>query len=198
MPADLSLLHPEEAATMAKAVDKRRREFTAGRVLARRAMAELGVPEATLLNGEDRAPIWPSEVTGSITHTHTWCAAALAHASDIRGVGLDVERNMPLKPDVLDAILSDDDRRWLAEYSEDEQCALGKLVFSAKESAYKAQYAITRQFLGFDAMWIELDDVAGEFLAHFRQASGEFAVGHTLAGRFARRHELVATVVEID
>lgn len=58
-PPDLSLLHPSEARDIsARAVDARRRERVAGRLLARRALARLGVV-APVPAGENRAPRWP-------------------------------------------------------------------------------------------------------------------------------------------
>ncbi|GDY78421.1 hypothetical protein SAV31267_079060 [Streptomyces avermitilis] len=44
-------LYPEEQAVIARAVEKRRREFTAVRVCARRAMEKLGVPPQPVLPG---------------------------------------------------------------------------------------------------------------------------------------------------
>ena len=41
---------------------------------------------------EDRAPIWPDRVVGSITHTGDFAAAAVAWAADIAGLGIDSEQ----------------------------------------------------------------------------------------------------------
>ncbi|MGW3728760.1 4'-phosphopantetheinyl transferase, partial [Streptomyces sp. NPDC000851] len=52
-------LYPEEAAVVARAVAKRRREFAVVRGCARRAMEKLGVPPQAVLPGERGAPRWP-------------------------------------------------------------------------------------------------------------------------------------------
>ena len=65
-------LLPEERGAVAKAVPKRVAQFTAGRVCARRALAQLGNTEPVpILMGEDRAPQWPAGYVGSISHTDT-------------------------------------------------------------------------------------------------------------------------------
>ncbi|MBW2215557.1 MAG: hypothetical protein JRF48_14335 [Deltaproteobacteria bacterium] len=60
-------------------------QFTAGRVCSRIALGRLGVAATTpVLRGEDRAPIWPPGFVGTITHTDTWCAAAVARTRGAR------------------------------------------------------------------------------------------------------------------
>ncbi len=196
---DLRELTEGEAALMAKAVAKRRREYTAGRVLARRAAAKLGLGPIELLPREDRSPGWPEGVVGSITHTKGHVAVALAHADAFRGVGLDVEQAEPLKLRLWDMICTEEDRAMLATHAEAERSLLAKIVFSAKEAAYKAQFAITEQFLGFSAMHIDLDVPNARFVATFRQEAGDaFRPGDTLVGRFVRTDRLVATAVVIE
>jgi 4'-phosphopantetheinyl transferase EntD len=203
VPADLSPLHPGEAAMMARAVEKRRREFTAGRVLARTAMGRLGIAEQPLLNGDDRAPIWPTGVVGTITHTRGWCAVAIAKATDLRALGADVEQDTPLEERLWDSVLNPDEIDHLQGMRPDEARALGKLIFSAKECAYKAQYLLTRTFLGFSAMSVVVDAdaaraTAGTWTATFRQSAGEtFQAGDQLRGSFRRTGGLVATALVI-
>src|SRR5208282_5779110 len=71
---DTAALLPEEAAYLGRSVPKRAQEFAAGRVCARRALAELGVVDFPLRVGEDREPLWPEGTVGSITHTTGFCA----------------------------------------------------------------------------------------------------------------------------
>lgn len=196
---DLSELTEGEAALMAKAVDKRRREYTAGRVLARRAAQKLGLGAIEVLPRDDRSPAWPVGIVGSITHTRGHVAVALARADTVRGLGLDVEQAEPLKHRLWDMICTDEDRAMLAKYPEPERSRLAKIVFSAKEAAYKAQFALTEQFLGFSAMHIDLDVRESRFVATFRQQAGDaFVPGDTLTGRLVRTDRLVATAVLIE
>jgi len=191
-------LRPEEEPVVARAVAKRRQDFSSGRTLARRALARagfVGAADFAILQDEHRAPIWPPGFTGSVTHTKGRVAAAATRIRDFRGLGLDVERDAPLAHGVARRILTAEDDAMLAELPEHERAFAGKLVFSAKECAYKCQYSLTKTYLGFDAMWIELHLARGAFVAHFRREVGEFAEGAQLLGRFARGDGLVMTAV---
>ena len=185
----LSVLHPEEAALMERAVDKRRKEFCAGRVLAREALQSLGFAPAPLLLGEDRAPIWPRGAVGSITHTMGHCAAVVARTGSVRAVGIDVEQATSLKQGVYEAITTPLER---AQLEGDDALRLGKVIFSAKECAYKAQYALTRQYLPFSAMSVVIDP-RGTWRATFNVPAGEFEQGDVIDGRFSYVGSLVAT-----
>src|SRR5438132_715206 len=92
-----SQLLPEEARLVATAVGRRRREFAAGRACARLALGRLGFPEAPLLSGPDRAPVWPEAAVGSITHCPGYCAAAVARRGAVRSLGIDAELHQPLR-----------------------------------------------------------------------------------------------------
>ena len=193
-PADLSPLQPDEAAMMQKAVDKRRREFTAARVFARQAYESLGGADTiSVVHDDDRAPIWPEGFIGSITHTHTWCAVAMARTTDVRAVGIDVERDLELEERLWDSVCTPRDLEWLRSLPEERRGHAGKELFSAKECAYKAQYLITKKFLGFQAMSVVVE--GSEWIATFEQEAGEFAIGHELRGSLRREPGLVATSI---
>lgn len=183
------LVAPEEQ-TVARAVDKRVNQFTAGRVCARRALARLGVDARTpILQGEDRAPIWPDGFVGSITHTDSWCAAAVARASEVRAVGIDLEPATPLKESVVNRTCTPIERQWLAEVS--DSGLMAKVVFSAKEAFYKCQYPLTRAPLGFHAVALHLSD--GLFEAVFQQDVADFRRGDSISGRYLIEDGVVAT-----
>lgn len=194
----VSGLLPEEEPAIARAVEKRRREFIGGRVCAREAMTALGLPCAPILPGPDRAPVWPDGVVGTITHTDTWCAAAIARVGEgVRALGLDVEPDEPLKATLVAPITVPDERAWLDAQPAAERGLLGKLVFSAKECAYKAQYPLTRCYFGFSGMRIHLDVRGGAFVAVFLREAGEFREGDELRGRLVVDHGYVMTGITI-
>jgi 4'-phosphopantetheinyl transferase EntD len=178
------LLRPEEEA-VAGAAQTRVEQFTAGRVCSRIALGRLGVATTTpVLRGEDRAPIWPPGFVGTISHTDTWCAAAVARAEDVRSIGIDLEPATPLKESL-----------WRRVCTPSTPGLTGKILFSAKESVYKCQYPITNKFLGFHAVEVELDE--GEFRAVFQQEAGEFQPGDVMSGRYLVEEGLVATACEL-
>jgi 4'-phosphopantetheinyl transferase EntD len=190
-------LLPGEERAVAKAVPSRRREFSAGRTCARRAMAALGAHASPILQGEDRAPIWPEGLVGSITHTESWCAAAVARRQDgIRAIGLDVEPAEPIDPALLRIICVAEERELLAARPE-ERGVLGRLIFSAKESAYKCQYPLSRTLLGFHAMHVLLDEPAQRFKAVFREDVAPFSRGDELDGRYLDQQGFLMTAVAL-
>lgn len=65
----------EETALVAKAGEKRRRDFTLGRFCARAALAQLGGDGEVIGQGRSGAPHWPDGFCGSITHTAGYAAA---------------------------------------------------------------------------------------------------------------------------
>jgi len=188
-------LYPEEAAQIAAAIPERRREYAAGRWLARTVLRGLGCADRPLLNGPDRAPIWPEDIRGSITHTSSWAAVAVARASDVGSLGCDVERDTPLEPSLWDYVLARSERADLDVLPRSERGLVAKLMFSAKESCYKAQFAQSRKFMDFSDLRLELSEAAMSFTGTFRRDVYPFPLGHTLVGRFQRRHGLVATAV---
>src|ERR1700720_856307 len=90
-PGDPALLLPAEARYLGRAIPKRAREFAAGRLCARPALAELGILDVAIEVGDDRQPIWPDSMVGSITHTAGFCAAVVAERRVVGALGLDRE-----------------------------------------------------------------------------------------------------------
>ncbi|SIR17591.1 4'-phosphopantetheinyl transferase family protein [Micromonospora avicenniae] len=188
------LLAEELACLGERAVESRRRDFTAGRVCARRAMATLGLPPAPV-SAADRAPVWPSGVVGTITHTRGYCAAAAARSSEVRAVGMDAEQHKELSPGV---------RRLICLPEEDERLArlpVGTswpaVLFSAKETVYKVWHPVVGTWLDFTDALVEIDPDAGTFSARIAPARVDAApVGNpprAVHGRFVVTGGLVRT-----
>ncbi len=176
------------------AASSRIEQYTAGRVCSRLALSRFGVAATTpIVRGEDRAPIWPEGFVGSITHTDTWCAAAVGRKESLRSVGIDLEPAIPLKEALWRRVCTTGERERLRALP--NSGLMGKILFSAKESVYKCQYPLTSQFLGFHAVEVEVGD--GEFRAVFRQAAGEFEPGDEMNGKYLVEGGLVASACEL-
>ncbi|OUS33356.1 phosphopantetheinyl transferase [Rhodobacterales bacterium 56_14_T64] len=186
--AELACLSPN-------AVDKRRREFAAGRAAAHAAMVDLGRLPHPILVGEKRAPIWPDGLAGSITHTRSCAMAVVAHSSDLCALGIDVEEDTPLADNLLSAICSEQEQHWLQTQANPGQ--LAKVIFSAKEAAYKCQYTLSERFFGFDGMELVLDLEQGNFQAYFTAEQPPFAQGTVIEGRFAIGAGVIVTSAEM-
>ena len=198
---ELAELTAEEAALLPRAHPRRILEYRGGRHCARAALARLGAKGVSVLRAEDRSPVWPTGFVGSITHTRSgeqgFCAAAVARSTDARGVGIDAELDEPLEEKLWDRILVASELAFIDAAPETERGYLGKLVFSAKEATYKAQYAVTGQYLEFEDVRVELDPSRRAFAAALARDAGAFEAGFTFHGRYARRDGLIATGVLI-
>lgn len=178
-------LYPEELAHLAQSVPKRRAEFGTARVCARRALARLGIAPMALVPSPDRSPRWPEGVVGSITHTQGYCAVAVARSAQLQSLGVDAEVDKPLGQDIVEMICTPGERRTV-------QARDAVVYFAAKEAFYKCQYPLTRQFLDFQDVELELSLSARTFrvriLKPLPRAAAELSA---VVGRFVREQGLV-------
>ncbi|MER6786984.1 4'-phosphopantetheinyl transferase superfamily protein [Streptomyces sp. NPDC000658] len=199
--APVASLHPEEAALVRDAVDGRRREFSTGRHCAHRALAALGgIPPAPLLATPRGAPRWPRGVCGAITHCAGYRAAAVARTSLVTALGLDAEPNLPLPEGVLEAVALPAEQVQVKQHTARHPgVAWGKLLFSAKESVYKAWFPATGRPLGFEDALIDVDPVRGAFHARILPTAlraSEPAL-RDLHGRWLVQDGIIATAVAV-
>jgi 4'-phosphopantetheinyl transferase EntD len=160
-------LFPAEEREIAGAGDKRRREFTTARRCARRALTRLGLAPVPIPTGSTGAPAWPTGVTGSITHCDGYRAAAVARTADLTGLGIDAEPHAPVSPAVRRGITSPSERAHLDRlHTVRPAIHWDRLLFSAKESVYKACSSSTPRALRFEDAEVTFSPEAGTFTAH--------------------------------
>jgi len=197
--ANLAPLFDEEEPLVAKAIEKRKWEFRAGRHCARRACAELGMPEVAILSGSDRAPLWPAGAVGSITHTGAgsgaYAAAVVARSSDVRALGVDAELAKPLPEDLEARVLTARERAFVDSLDASARGLTAMLHFSAKEAFYKCQYPLTQRFLGFQDVEVEFELGRNRFCARLCQPHENDAFA--LWGQFVVGDELIVTGLEL-
>lgn len=159
---------PGEEVSISKAVDKRKREFRAGRSCAHHALASLlnnqTLDRVPIRVGASRQPCWPEGIVGSISHSGTHCSAVVAMSSDIISIGHDVEKARPLEKNVHRMICTDNERRFLSLHS-DSKIPLSTLIFSAKESIHKTYHPLNNHMLDFLDAEIEIDLAGNGFVA---------------------------------
>ncbi|NJQ13817.1 4'-phosphopantetheinyl transferase superfamily protein [Streptomyces bohaiensis] len=198
----LAALPPEEAALVTRFPGRRAGEFAAARACARAALGGLGLPPAVILPGARGAPGWPPGVVGSLTHCAGYRGAAVARQRDLLAVGVDAEPAVRLRPGVLERVCSGDRElhsvRELLTHA--PLVPWDKVLFSAKESVYKAWFPLTRRHLGFGDAEVALGQPSdggaqGAFRARLRGAPGEANGPTVLDGRWALLGRLVATAV---
>lgn len=190
-------LFPAEQQYVARAVDKRRREFATARRCAREALAVLGHPPAPLLPGRRGAPVWPDGVVGSITHCDGYRTAAVAVASHLRAIGIDAEPDAPLPAGVLPAVALPAELAAVRRLT-DENPGLhwDRLLFSAKESVYKAWFPLTGRWLNFDEAQISFCPGRRTFEARLLVDDPGPAPA-TFAGRYAAAGGLLLTAITV-
>jgi 4'-phosphopantetheinyl transferase EntD len=152
---DPRLLLPEEAAWVARAVLKRVREFAAGRLCARRALAEFGIIDFPIRAAGDRQPIWPDAFVGGITHTAGFCAAVVAPRARFAALGIDTEIVGHVRTQIQPSICTPGEVAWIGSLPQAERAAAATLIFSAKEAFYKCQYPLVAERLRFHDVSVE-------------------------------------------
>ncbi|RKN09833.1 4'-phosphopantetheinyl transferase family protein [Streptomyces radicis] len=199
--AEPPALFPEEAAHVARAVESRRAEFATVRGCARDALASLGGPRVPLLPGERGAPGWPDGFVGSMTHCRGYRGAAVARAGELASVGIDAEPDEPLPNEgLLETIALPAERAALPRLNAARPgVSWDRLLFSAKESVYKAWFPLTRKWLDFEEARIDIDPEGGTFTATLL-VPGPVVGGVRLpafSGRFLAERGLVVTAIAV-
>ncbi|WP_240700321.1 4'-phosphopantetheinyl transferase family protein [Sphingomonas gei] len=177
------------------ASQKRRDEFAAGRSCAAAALKSLGASSLEVGREPGGAPIWPYGATGSISHTDQIAAALVASAKEVRTIGLDVEQIGAVKSDLWPSLFSGAERTKLAQTSDlFAQSVLATMLFAAKEAFYKAQWPITRQWIDF--LEVEVEVRGGNFVVHCQKHTAwEQGTRGPVLGAFAISDDVVAAVI---
>lgn len=177
----------------------RRKEYQLSRLLAAILYYELtGQVLFELLSDENRAPLWPENVCGSISHSSNYIFVAMAEKSHLRSMGIDIETRGRIKKEIRSHIQNEKD---IQQHADLEELDLLTLIFSAKEALYKALFPLVSQFFGFDAASLTSINVnKGEFIISLNsELSSEF--GPTKKAQFLGRFEFTSvnclTVIEI-
>ena len=149
-------------------VIKRQAQFLAGRIAAKNALSCFSITAEKISISEHREPIWPKGIIGSISHSNHESIAVVQHQTRVDiGVGLDIqaifEKSEYTK--LLPVILSRSD---LAVYNKMERCFpkqyLATLIFSAKESFFKAVFSQVSQYFDFKDVSVQSIDLLSNHL----------------------------------
>lgn len=187
-------------ASIQRSVAKRQTEYLAGRLCAREAMRRLDGRVHVPLIGEDRAPVWPEDVCGSITHSTGWAAAIVARKQDWRGLGMDIE-NL-LAPEraarLAGEILMPEEMERMAAGPEERMAQRVTLTFSLKESLFKALYPLVlTRFYFQDAELLQWSDDGRARLRLKIDLSAEWHNGKELDAQFSVQHGQILSLVSI-
>ena len=174
----------------------RRAEFALGRKASHEALIRAGAPATELVHSlqatPDRRPLWPLGWTGSISHSVDPASGArvleaiVAPTSKAIGLGIDWESlsRMQTAPALWNRVSDPEERIVLCSHlaSEEVQAAV---IFSAKESLFKALYPQVLRYQGFEAArLIEASNNQGKIHLQFaltRAWGSRWPAGHLLS-----------------
>ncbi|HXS19280.1 MAG TPA: 4'-phosphopantetheinyl transferase superfamily protein [Polyangiaceae bacterium] len=182
-------------------VEKRQREFRAGRHHARTALDRAGAVSPIVRRGDDGLPLFPAGYHGSITHTGrdlTFAAAAICTAH--HAIGLDAENHKELSASMVDAILLPMEQRRFHQTTASAQQAPSSLglfalwVFSMKEAFYKCIYPHCAAPFGFLDLDVDVEPSRQAFVVTLRSKKYP-DVPSQLGGRYAVDHQRIICAV---
>ena len=192
---------PGEDDLIANAVPGRRSEFITARRCAREALDRLGYAPVALRPGPRREPQWPHGVVGSITHCTGYRAAVVARTNELAAVGIDAEPHGPLPRGVGESVTVAGEWEMLGRLASSRPSIhWDRLLFSAKESIYKAWYPLTHRWLGFEDARLTVDPDAGTFAGCLLADGSRLDGGPPLTemhGRYLVTAGLVLTAVTV-
>lgn len=200
--AHVQTLGEREAALIARAVPKRQNEFATARTLARDALARFGVNDFEILHDGMRAPIWAEGIAGSLSHCRKRAFAAVGRRAEVGTVGIDAEDRPGLSTELWSHVLLGVERAAVESLPPDERERAALVIFSAKESLYKAQYPRSGLFMDF--VDLQIDDLhmiqnEGTFRCIFQRTVGPIANRTVVLGRVRLLPEegIVLTTVQM-
>ena len=145
-------LHPAEENYFSQLSSVSRKEhYRSGRICAGEVLSKLGtLGQPVLRDPQTREPLWPEGISGAITHCGKWAAAAAGKTSDVSGIGIDLEDlERQVDSRISRHVCIPEEQKWLQECGEDFLEQNLKIIFSAKESIFKAFFPYTRTYLHF-------------------------------------------------
>ncbi|MCU6667264.1 enterobactin synthase subunit EntD [Enterobacteriaceae bacterium H4N4] len=124
---------------------KRKADHLAGRIAAFHALNRQAIP-AIGNNGE---PLWPTGITGSISHSGTQ-AVAICREKGLAGIDCEAIIDEREAIEIQDGVINPQEAQLLALSSLTFDLAF-TLTFSAKESLFKALFPQVQAWMGFDS-----------------------------------------------
>lgn len=192
------LLATELKPEIARAVIKRRAEFVAGRSLARQALQQLGADDNVVDIDQQRAPVWPTGFVGSISHTDTLAVCAVARYQDIERLGVDIEEYIAdeMAYFVYASVVTEVERVLFDRYP-GYRHALLTVIFSAKESLFKALFPVVGHYFGFNVARLkEINFSSGTLVMELTtDLMPELTAGRCFNGRFCLHDSYVFTMI---
>lgn len=137
-----------------KSVIKRQAEYLAGRFAASIILQRLHIPICNIPIGKNRSPIWPQGIVASISHNNSTALCIAAFDNHYQYLGIDIESKLSLEvvKEIKKNIINSNEEDILQNVKNNLSFTDAfTLVFSAKESLFKAIYPEVNSYFDFSA-----------------------------------------------
>ncbi|PML45367.1 hypothetical protein BCT76_17975 [Vibrio tasmaniensis] len=189
---------------LADATPTRWNEFQCGRYAAALSGSYQGFSLPIIGIGSSGEPLWPSNVTGSISHGGGY-AASCVHSLNLNqsfGVGVDVEQFIlpDVEHSIRDAIVTDYEKAKIL-CLESTHKFLFTAIFSFKESFFKAIFNQVKRYVPFsDLLFEEIDVSINTILFSVaRDLSPKIRKGHSVRGKYhIMDNQTILTIVVVE
>lgn len=181
--------------SLTSAAITRKWEFALGRFCAQEALKQLNHPSPSIgLDPKTSAPIWPTNIRGSISHKWPY-VAAVATNEPREWVGVDIEQIVDLRrmQKISRKIISQNEWAEVQKQTPFPPEITFTLIFSAKESLYKCLYPKVQQFFGFEAAQVIHIDSMSFQIELTQDLSPFYNAGTTFLGHFDFVEDCVVT-----
>ncbi|KHN67465.1 NrgA [Acinetobacter oleivorans] len=154
---DQQLDHPQK---IAQAHPKRQHEYLCGRILAQAVLKHHFGLNRPITSMQEHLPIWPTHVLGSISHSQNKLIVALSDKASYLGIDIEHWVTSKFAQESAHLILTPSELElWKVKVSKFfDFSQFVSLIFSVKESLYKAVYPIAKQYIDFlEAFVVDID-----------------------------------------
>lgn len=192
------LLPEEHSFVKTLGSQKRRAEFTLGRICAHQALSKYGLESVPILrNPETREPCWPESVRGSITHSDEFAAVAVGLSKNISGVGLDLESlSRSVDFNIRRHVCVETEREWLESLPSKQADLALRIIFSAKESIFKCLFPVSKTYLSFQDAAVTINESEYDFYFILSKAcDGVTPQGFQHQGKYSIKDTMLLTSV---
>ncbi|EWH10072.1 phosphopantetheinyl transferase [Catenovulum agarivorans DS-2] len=181
---------------------KRCAEFVAGRYLAWLAIKQLtGTEHEVLAIGEDRAPVWPKGMIGCISHSNGQVVVMVKRQSQQSLLGVDIEKCLSIEQakNLHQEFINVRELAVVEQSKVSETLSFSAfvtLIFSAKETIYKAYYPLVKTFFSFDAVELvshKPNQLIFKITDAFPSLDAAFLAGGLIAVNWTLQDDMVVT-----
>jgi len=195
---DFNILGVSLPTSLDAAVSKRKSEFLAGRYLATLALTNIGFDEVNIGINENRAPIWPQGTLGSISHSLNTAKTIVTKNQHYRFIGVDIEYWIsPSDANLLvdNIVINASEYTALLQLMPFNQALT--LIFSAKESLFKAIFKEVGHYFDFKAAKVSAIDFSQQqlTLTLTQHLSESMVSGRIFTCQFIQNDQSVTTLV---